>query len=174
MFRFKTFGPGVSLLVLFAATACPAALKPGDRLPALGTFKLEGKLPETLKGQVILLDFWASWCGPCKKSFPAMQALHQQYAARGFTVIAVNVDEKREEMERFLKAANVSFPVLRDAAQKFVAAADVSTMPTSFLIDRAGKIRYVHNGFAGDETIKQYHEEIELLLKEPAPEAPKP
>jgi thiol-disulfide isomerase/thioredoxin len=159
----------IALLVFTVAPVCPAAFKPSDPLPALGSFKLEGKLPDALKGRVVLLDFWASWCGPCRKSFPAMQELHKQYAGRGLTIIAVSVDEKREDMERFLKAENVSFTVVRDAGQKLVAAADVSAIPTSFLIDRAGKIRYVHKGFVGDETVKQYQEQIQLLLKESAP-----
>ena len=89
--------------------------------------------------------------------------------AEALKIVAVSVDDKREDMERFVKTANVSFAVVRDAGQKLVAAADVSTMPTSFLIDRAGKIRCVHRGFAGDGTVKQYQEEIQQLLKEPAP-----
>jgi len=76
---------------------------------------------------------------------------------------------KKENMERFLKSMNVSFTTVRDAEQKLVAAADVDTMPTSFLIDRSGKIRYVHNGFKGEETTKQYVQEIEQLLKEAKP-----
>ena len=169
MFRRNSNGIRIALLVLALTPKCPAALKQNDPLPPLDSFKLEGKLPERLKGQVILLDFWASWCGPCKKSFPAMQELHKQYAGRGLTIVAVSVDENREDMERFAKTANVSFTVVRNAGQKLVAAADVSTMPTSFLIDRAGKIRYVHKGFTGEETVKQYQEEIQQLLKEPAP-----
>jgi thiol-disulfide isomerase/thioredoxin len=158
-----------TLVLTLLAQRAPAALKEGDALPDLGKFKLEGKLPDTLKGRVILLDFWASWCGPCKKSFPAMQELHKQYAEQGLTILAVSVDENREEMQRFLKAANASFSTVRDAGHKLVAAADVSAMPTSFLIDRAGKVRYVHNGFNVDKTVKQYQEQIQLLLKEPAP-----
>ena len=159
----------IALLVLAVTQSCPAAFKEGDRLHALNSFNLEGKLPDKLKGQVILLDFWASWCGPCKKSFPAMQDLHTQYAAQGLTIIAVSVDENSEDMKRFLKAANVSFSTLRDGGQKLVAVADVATMPTSFLIDRAGKIRFLHKGFLGNETVEQYHDEIKRLLKEPAP-----
>lgn len=98
-----------------------------------------------------------------------MQELQKQYVDRGLTIIAVSVDENRQDMERFLKAANISFATVRDAEQKLVATADVEKMPTSFLIDRAGKIRVVHKGFSGDETVKQYRDEIELLLKEPAP-----
>lgn len=159
----------VALVVFGLPGFSRAAMKTGDALPALDSFKLEGKLPAQLKGQVILLDFWASWCGPCKSSFPAMEDLHKRYAGRGLTIIAVSVDEKREDMERFLKAANISFSTVRDAAQKLVATADIAAMPTSFLIDRAGKIRFVHNGFHGDDTVKKYNEQITLLLKEPAP-----
>jgi thiol-disulfide isomerase/thioredoxin len=169
MFRRNSNGIRIALLVLAMAPTCAAAFKQNDPLPPLDSFKLEGRLPDRLKGQVILLDFWASWCGPCRKSFPAMQELQKQYAGRGLTIVAVSVDDKREDMERFVKTANVSFAVVRDAGQKLVAAADVSTMPTSFLIDRAGKIRCVHRGFAGDGTVKQYQEEIQQLLKEPAP-----
>ena len=157
------------LVLLISAQSCSAAWKPGDALPPLDTFKLEGKLPGNLKGHVILLDFWASWCAPCRKSFPAMQELYKHFAGRGVIIIAVNVDENRADMERFLKGMNVSFTTVRDAQQKLVAAADVGTMPTSFLIDRAGKIRFVHTGFLGDQTVKEYREQIQLLLKPSAP-----
>jgi thiol-disulfide isomerase/thioredoxin len=156
-------------LMMMLNVACFANFKQGDTLPDLGSFKLEGKLPENLKGQVILLDFWASWCGPCKISFPAMQDLTKKYADQGLTIIAVSVDEKQENMQRFLKSAKVSFTVVRDAQHKLVAAADIRGMPTSFLIDRAGKIRFIHTGFDRDETPRQYAKEIEELLREPKP-----
>jgi thiol-disulfide isomerase/thioredoxin len=158
-------------VLMFAAlpVTAKASLKVGDTLPPLKSFKLEGTVPDQLKGQVILLDFWASWCGPCKQSFPAMEELQKRYAEKGLCIVAVSVDEKREDMERFLKSAKVSFATPRDAGQKLVAAADVATMPTSFLVDRQGKIRFIHNGFRGDETIKEYRQQIEALLKEPAP-----
>jgi thiol-disulfide isomerase/thioredoxin len=164
---------GTALLVLAICSICRAEFKQGDPLPDLNAYKLQGAVPETLKGKVILLDFWASWCGPCKKSFPAMQELHKQYAEKGLVIIAVSVDEKPDAMQRFVEAANVSFVTVRDASQKLVAAADVATMPTSFLVDRTGKIRYIHRGFAGDETVKAYKEQVELLLKESAKEISK-
>jgi thiol-disulfide isomerase/thioredoxin len=158
----------VAMLMMFPV-ACCAGLKVGDNLPDLAGFQLEGKLPEEMKGRMILLDFWASWCGPCKRSFPAMEELRKTYGGDGLTVVAVSIDENREKMQKFLKSANVSFAVVRDAKQKLVTAADIPTMPTSFLIDRAGKIRFVHAGFSGEETTREYVKEIEQLVGEAKP-----
>lgn len=148
---------------------CYAQWKEGGKLPDLASFELEGKLPEKLQGRVILLDFWASWCEPCKSSFPAMEELNKKYGDQGLTIIAVSVDKKRENMSQFVKSAKVTFTVVRDGRQKLVAAADIHTMPTSFLIDRSGKIRFIHAGFDRDKTPDQYVAEIERLLKEAKP-----
>jgi thiol-disulfide isomerase/thioredoxin len=153
-----------SLLLILAANSF-AGVKAGESFPDLSAFKLEGTLPETAKAKVVMVDFWASWCEPCKQSFPVMQDLHQRYAKEGLVIIAVNVDENRADMEKFLKKNGVTFAVLRDANQKLVERAGVATMPTSFLIDREGKVRFMHNGFRGAETGKKYDEEIQSLLK---------
>jgi thiol-disulfide isomerase/thioredoxin len=158
-----------AVLTMMLSVPCFADFKQGDNLPDLASFHLEGKLPEKLQGRVILLDFWASWCGPCKSSFPVMEELANKYTEQGLTVVAVSVDKKPENMERFLKSVKVSFTVVRDAQQKLVAAADIRAMPTSLLIDRSGKIRFIHAGFNGDETTRQYVKEIEQLLGEPKP-----
>lgn len=157
------------MLTMMLWAACFADFKQGDELPDLNSFQLEGKLPAELKGRVILLDFWASWCGPCKISFPAMEELNKKYAASGLTIVAVSVDEKQENMQRFLKSNKASFTVVRDAQHKLVAAANVKAMPTSFLIDGSGKIRFLHNGFDREQTMREYVKEIEELLKEPKP-----
>lgn len=161
------FGAGL-IAVLCAATGSSAALKEGDRAPDLRAFKMEGAVPDT-RGRVLLLDFWASWCAPCKASFPEMERLYKEYQRRGLTIIAVSVDEKRENMDRFVRSTGASFSIVRDAEQKLIAAADVQTMPTSFLIDRSGRVRFVHSGFRGDQTVQAYRRQIETLLKEPAP-----
>jgi thiol-disulfide isomerase/thioredoxin len=167
--RLLLIAMSAALLLWAFPVACAAGFKTGDELPDLASFQLEGKLPDELKGRVILLDFWASWCAPCKKSFPVMEQLNKQYAGDGLAIVAVSVDEKDENMQQFLKLVKASFSVVRDAQQKLVAAADVPTMPTSFLIDRAGKIRFVHSGFDERQTMRQYVKEIAQLLRETQP-----
>jgi thiol-disulfide isomerase/thioredoxin len=148
------------------AGAFAGGVAPGETFPDLAGFKLEGTLPETLKGKIVMVDFWASWCEPCKQSFPAMEDLQKRYRERGFVILAVNVDENRAEMESFLKKNPATFTVVRDAAQKLVEKTGIATMPSSFLIDSTGKVRFVHSGYRGDETRKKYQQEIEALLND--------
>lgn len=142
-----------------------AAWKVGGKLPALAGCGLEGSIPATTD-RVVLLDFWASWCGPCKRSFPELDKLNQAYRGRGLVVCAVNVDEKADDMDAFLKEHPVSFAVVRDAQQKLVATAGVESMPTSFLVDRKGAIRFTHVGFHGEQSVTELKQEIEKLLAE--------
>jgi len=157
----------LAILVGFSLTLTASAdIKIGEPFPDLAACKLEGNLPELPRDRVILMDFWASWCGPCARSFPTMEELHKKYSSRGLVVIAVNVDEKKADMENFLKAHRVTFSVVRDARQKLVEKTGISTMPSSFLIDKDGKVAFAHSGFHGSETKKQYEREIETLLKQ--------
>lgn len=139
-------------------------LKVGDALPELSTFGLEGKLPGDFKGKVVLLDFWASWCGPCKESFPVMDELQQKYGDKGLVILAVNVDEKVAAMNDFLKDHPVKFTIVHDATKKLVGTANIASMPTSFLIGKDGKVVAIHKGFHGKETAKEYVAEVEKLL----------
>ena len=159
----KTFA--MATLLAGTAVTAPAVLIVGDAMPDLAGFKLEGKLPDALKGKVLIVDFWASWCGPCKESFPAMNALQKKYADQGLVIIAVNEDEEKSDMQDFLKANAAAFAVVRDAKQKLVAAAGIQTMPSSFVLDDTGKVRFTHTGFHGETTRKEYEQQIESLLK---------
>jgi len=159
----KTIGALAALLVTLQL-ANAAGLKEGDPFPDLASFGLEGTVPD-LKGKVVLIDFFASWCGPCKESFPAMEDIYKKYAGKGLVVLAINLDKKKEDMDGFLKNHPASFPIVRDASNKLVSAVKIPTMPSSFLLDRSGKVHSAHRGFKGSETTKKYAEEIEALLK---------
>jgi thiol-disulfide isomerase/thioredoxin len=144
-----------------------AELKVGDTFPDLTRFKLEDAAPD-IKGKVVLVDFWASWCGPCKQSFPALDELQKQYGAQGFVIIAVNEDEKKADMDDFKKQHPVAFTMVRDAGadgKKLIDKVEVSAMPSSFLIDTTGKVRFAHTGYHGTKTKQEYAHEIETLLK---------
>jgi len=158
------------LLALLALTAVGRAdVKVGETFPALapaGVVNLAGgDLPATA-GQVVLVDFWASWCAPCKASFPAMAKLHADLAPRGLVIAAVSIDEKAPAALAFWKKQSPPFATLHDREQKLVKQVVVPTMPTSYLLDRAGKVRFVHEGFHGDASDKQIRREIETLLAE--------
>ncbi|MEI6085211.1 MAG: TlpA disulfide reductase family protein [Verrucomicrobiota bacterium] len=153
------------LALALLAVAATSQLKVGDAFPSLADSKLEGQLPADLAGKIVIVDFWASWCSPCKASFPVLNELHQQYADKGVVILGVNVDEKRADMDGFLKQHPATFTIVRDAEKKLVARANINTMPTSFILDATGKVRFVHNGFHGDTTKKQYITEIDELLK---------
>lgn len=165
--RLRTLLLAVGLLAGVASgvpSGLAAPLKPGDPFPDLAAFGLEGTVPN-VKGQVVLVDFFASWCGPCKDSFPVLQELHQKYGAKGLVIVAVNVDKKRADMEGFVKKFQADFAIVRDGASKLVAEVKVPTMPSSFVVGRDGKVVSLHRGFKGEETRKKYVEEIEALLK---------
>lgn len=120
---------------------------------------------EDYKGQVVYLDFWASWCKPCVQSFPALDELRAKFKAQGFEVIAVNLDHKLEKAEQFIHNNPVSYPLAYDQQATVAKAYNVQAMPSGFFIDRKGIIRLVHKGFnKGDE--KKIEKAIKLLLSE--------
>ena len=118
-----------------------------------------------LRGSVVYVDFWASWCVPCRLSMPALDALYRRHRERGFAVVGINKDVASGDAERFLKRVNVTFPLARDAEDRAARAFDVKAMPSGYLIDRKGIVRRVHRGFTS-ETAAVLEQEIETLLKE--------
>ncbi len=147
-----------------------AATKVGERAADFTLPDLDGKTVKlsSLKGTVVVLDFWASWCGPCKKELPALDALAKRYrdAGKAVVVLALNIDRERANAEKFLATAKIDdLRVLLDPQGKTASAYDLPTMPSSFVIDGRGLIRKVHAGYAsGDE--KKLAAEIDRLLKD--------
>ena len=117
------------------------------------------------KGKVLLVDFWASWCVPCKTSFPALDAIYREYQPKGLEVLAVNLDEQRRNADDFLAQHPHRMTVLFDSRGVAPEAFGVKGMPTSFLIDKAGTIRFTHTGYSGNVDVG-YRREIAQLLRE--------
>lgn len=117
------------------------------------------------KGKVVYLDFWASWCKPCKKSFPVLNDFHNKYQAQDFVVIAINLDENKHNALAFLKAHPVDYAVLYDQAAIVAEKYDVQAMPSSFFIDKKGVIRLAHQGYVKSDNAK-IQKVIEMLVNE--------
>src|SRR6476646_1254372 len=104
-----------SLATMAAQTAPNPSLKVGDLFPDLAKYELEGQLPAALQGKIVIIDFWASWCSHCQRTFPIMEQLHYRYGRRGLVIIAVNEDRSRAAKDEFIKEHPVTFAVVRDA-----------------------------------------------------------
>lgn len=122
------------------------------------------KLSE-LRGEVVMVNFWASWCGPCREELPLLDVLYRQYRDYGFTLLGVNVDENRAAADKLLEQIPVSFPVLYDPTSAVSELYQVDAMPSTILIDRDGNLRYLHRGYKpGYED--QYDAEVKALVLE--------
>lgn len=157
-------------LIIISTLACSAlhsiaaeTAKAGQALPKISQLLPGAKLPDTA-GKVILVDFWASWCGPCKGSFPVLNRLHEKYSAKGLVIIGVGVDEDIAKYKAFANKMGASFPLVHDAQHKAAEFFNPATMPSSFITDRKGVIRHVHTGFHPAKSEAQYTAEIEALL----------
>jgi len=153
----------VSLMCINLASA--AAVKgpaPNFTLKSMSGKNL--KLSE-MTGNVVLINFWASWCGPCREEIPYLNALHKKYAPLGFTVLGVNVEEQMDGARGFLGNVPVDFPILLDNTNKVSKQYKVVAMPTTVVIDRDGNMRYLHEGYKpGDE--KKYRQMVKKLVRE--------
>jgi len=147
------------------------AVEAGMPAPALSMAALdEGGAPvamAALKGNVVYVDFWASWCVPCRLSMPALDELYRRNKSRGFTVVGVNKDATAADARRFLAKVPVTFALVQDAGDAAARGFDVKAMPSGYLVDRKGVVRHVHRGFTA-ETRAALEREIDSLLKEPS------
>ena len=122
------------------------------------------KLSE-MTGNVVLINFWASWCGPCREEMPLLNDLHNRYEALGFTVVGVNVEEDVSGAKSFLQNFPVEFPVLLDNSNQVSKQDKVIAMPATVVVDRYGNMRYLHKGYkSGDEA--KYRQIVKKLVRE--------
>jgi cytochrome c biogenesis protein CcmG/thiol:disulfide interchange protein DsbE len=137
----------VLLLGLMLQTGRAMAVEAGKPLPALGLAEVQ-----SAPGQFVYIDYWASWCGPCRQSFPWMNALQAKLGPKGLKVVAVNVDAKRADADRFLTHTPAQFTVAYDPQGASAKTLAIKTMPTSMLVSPEGKVLLVHAGFRTEET----------------------
>ena len=159
-----------ALLVAVVLAITPA--RAGDVSGPAAAFRLKNRAGGemslgSLKGKVVLINFWATWCGPCRKEMPLLEQIQKKYAPLGFTMLGVNVEEDTRLMDTFLKDVPVTFPVLLDPANGVSKLYDVSAMPSTVIVDRKGNVRFIHQGYKpGDEN--KYQDLIRQLIREKA------
>ena len=154
-----------ALVLVSVAAQADGGAQAGKPAPALSGKTLAGK-PVSLagfKGKVVLVDFWASWCAPCKEEMPVLQKLNKKYGGQGFTVLGVSVDNEEDKAKEFIKKMGVTFPIMHDKGHAIAERYKPAKMPTSFIVDREGKIRFVHEGFEKAD-IAKFDKEIKSLL----------
>jgi peroxiredoxin len=172
MRRFKLFTPGLAhglLAALLALTAsvCTAGVSVSAPAPDF-TLRTQGgpnlRLQEQ-RGKVVLVNFWATWCGPCRQEMPHLNKLQDKYRSAGLLILGVNVDDDTRNAAEVSTKLGLKFPVLFDTDKAVSKLYDMSTMPSTVVIDREGRVRFVHRGYrSGYETT--YDQQIRELLKE--------
>lgn len=120
---------------------------------------------EEYRGQVVLINFWASWCGPCRQEMPILDRLHHRYEDTGFAVLGINVEGESAPAQEIVDRTNVTFPILIDDGQKVSELYNLEAMPSTVVVDRDGVVRYIHRGYKpGDEA--KYVEVVKQLIRE--------
>jgi len=164
--KIKNFAVGL-LITLFAATSLASSGMEGQPAP---DFALKSSTGENLRlseyrGDVVMINFWATWCGPCRQEMPLLDELYNRYERVGFNLLGVNIDDDSRRAMQMIDELGVDFPVLFDSRKEVSEMYDVATMPVTVLVDREGTVRYVHQGYkAGDEDT--YLDKVRSLLRE--------
>jgi peroxiredoxin len=164
--RTKTIGVAVAMVL--ASAVALAGVQKGQHAPDFSLPALKGGTTSlaSLRGKVVLIDFWAQWCEPCKKELPALDKLAKEYAGKGVTVVAVNIDKQRDNAERMVKQLGLSLDVLLDPSGSVAGQYDLPKMPTSFVVDKKGIVRYVNEGFEGPNDVAKFRQELDELAKQ--------
>jgi len=159
-----------SLSILIAAAVVVLPVLAGELTGVAPDFRLQKRgggevsLSE-LRGEVVMINFWATWCGPCREEMPHLEALHQRYQDLGFTLLGVNVEQDSRLSDKFLAETPVTFDILFDPENRVSELYDVIAMPSTVLVDREGNLRFIHHGYkAGYES--EYQSQVRALLRE--------
>ncbi|MCO7225547.1 TlpA disulfide reductase family protein [Pleionea sp. CnH1-48] len=161
----KLIAPFLALTLLFSATAHAEEFnKPAPDFTLKSMDGSNVKLSE-LRGEVIMLNFWASWCGPCREEMPILEEFYKKYKKLGFRILGINVEKDSSKAVGYLKDVPVTFPILFDQENKVSKMFDVDAMPSTVFIDRAGNVRFLHRGYkSGDE--KHHKKLMKALMRE--------
>lgn len=155
------------LVTVFAATALASSDLEGKAAP---DFALKSSTGENLRlsefrGDVVMINFWATWCGPCRQEMPLLDELYARYERVGFNLLGVNIDDDSRRAMQMIEELGVDFPVLFDAKKEVSKLYEVDAMPVTVLVDREGNVRHVHHGYKpGYE--EKYLDQIRSLLRE--------
>jgi thiol-disulfide isomerase/thioredoxin len=150
-----------------AGAAAVSPLASGAPAPGFQLGSADGRAVDlaALRGKVVMINFWASWCGPCRKEMPILEQLNKQYRGKGLALIGVNVEPDSKAAMNWLKETPVSFPILFDTDSKVSKLYQVAGMPNTVIVDRRGTVRYIHRGYqAGAEN--EYLDQIRQLIRE--------
>lgn len=151
----------------FAATSLASSGLTGQSAPdfALKSSSGENLRLSEFRGDVVMVNFWATWCGPCRQEMPLLDELYARYGRVGFSLLGVNIDDNQSKAMTMISELGVNFPVLFDSSKEVSKLYDVDAMPVTVLIDREGTVRYVHQGYKpGYE--EMYLDQIRSLLRE--------
>ena len=154
-------------LTVFAATSLASSGLTGQTAPdfALKSSTGENMRLSEYRGDVVMVNFWATWCGPCRQEMPLLDDLHSRYERVGFNLLGVNIDDDSSRAMDMIRELGVSFPVLFDARKEVSRLYEVDAMPVTVIIDREGTVRYVHQGYKpGYE--EKYLDQVRSLLRE--------
>ena len=155
---------GLILGTLLATASMAGAPQPAPDFVLPAREGSDVRLSE-LKGQVVMINFWATWCGPCRQEMPLLQQLQSKYEPLGFTLLGVNVENDSAAAQAWLEGMPVTFPILFDRENQVAERFGVEGMPSTVFVDRAGNVRHVHRGYRpGDEA--KYADVIRSLVKE--------
>ena len=156
----------IAVLAAILTLALPAWAGAADvQAPAFTLQSVDGKAVSLaqFKGDVVMINFWASWCGPCRQEMPLLDSIYKQYKDMGFVLLGVNVEPDPHSANAWLRKTPVSYPVLYDPKSEVSQLYQVQAMPTTVIVDRHGVVRFVHNGYLpGDEN--QYMNSIRTLI----------